>query len=421
MSIARWIIAVVIVALVGMAAMQSLKPRMKPPTTVQTAVATKSSITRSVSGAGKLEPVHKVNVSANITGTLLELKVDIGSKVKKGDVLGLIDTSLYKAQTDQQRAQLRAAQAAVNGAKANVDYLAIEEKRLEKLFATGVTSEAELTKARSSRALSAADLAAAENRAAMSRAALDEAENALGWASLKAPIDGTVLAVNHRAGERVRGSDFAEDVILTLGSLSEVDVRFEVGEHDVVYVRPGQAATVEIDAFGTDQLVGTVIDSGRDAIVKNAGTENEVTTFPVWVSLAQPPARTLSGMSAQVTIATETHENVVAVPIQALTVRPADEPGAAGKPGTPAPPPAPVTTGGKGPKRKLDKVVFVVKDGVARKRIVEVGLQSETHIEITKGLAEGEVVVEGPYRTLARELTDGMSVAPGPATFMGGK
>jgi HlyD family secretion protein len=260
--------------------------------------------------------------------------------------------------------------------------------------------------------LAASDLSAAESRASMSRASLAQAQNALNWATVKAPIDGTVLATNHRAGERVRGSDFAEDVILVLGSLAEVDIRLEVGEHDVVYIKPGQSAVVEIDAFPGQMMEGTVIDSGRDAIVKNAGTENEVTTFPVWVSLAVPPVRVLAGMSAQVTISTETHPDVVAVPIQAVTVRPADE-----SSGSAAGSAAGSSSGSAAPqaKRKLDKVVFVIVDGVIHKRVVEVGLSSETHVEITKGLKPGEVVVEGPYRTLARDLVDGMRVAAEPA------
>jgi HlyD family secretion protein len=402
MTVARWIFAVVIVALVGMAAMKSLRPRPAQMTQVQIATATKMSITRSVSGAGKLEPVHKVNVSSNITGTLLDLSVGIGSKVTKGQTLAQIDTSLYHAQTQQQSAQLKAAEAAVVGARAKLKYLTDEDQRLTKLYAAGVVSDAELQQGRSNKELAASDLSAAESRAAMSRAALAEAQNALNWATVKAPIDGTVIAVNHRAGERVRGSDFAEDVILVLATLTEVDIRLEIGEHDVVYIKPDQSAVVEIDAFPGQLLTGTVIDSGRDAIVKNAGTENEVTTFPVWVSLPTAPGRVLSGMSAQVTISTETHDNVVAVPIQAVTVRPAGESPAVGSASAQV-------------KRKLDKVVFVVTDGVVHKRVVEVGLSSETHVEITKGLAAGEVVVEGPYRTLARDLADGMRVAAEPA------
>src|SRR6185503_12648158 len=170
-------------------------------------------------------------------------------------------------------------------------------------------------------------------------------------ATLTAPVAGTVLAVNHRVGERVRGSDFAEDVILVLGSLTEVDIRLEVGEHDVVYIKPGQASVVELDAFPGQTLAGTVIDCGRDAIVKNAGTENEVTTFPVWVSLTSPPPRALSGMSAQVTISTETHPDVVAVPIQAVTVRPADDGAGAGSSGSAVP----AGSAAARSKRKLDK------------------------------------------------------------------
>jgi HlyD family secretion protein len=400
MTIARWIFAALIIALVAMVTLSSLKPRPAPLVEVHTAVASKTSITRTVSGAGKLEPERKVNVSSNITGVLLDLKVGIGSTVAKGEVIGQIDTSRYKAQFQQQMAQVKSADADVTRAKANAAYLASEEKRAEQLQRSQVGSEAEVAKARSARALADSERAAAESRAKRARASLSEAQTALGWATLTAPVAGTVLAVNHRVGERVRGSDFGEDVIVVLGSLGEVDVRLEVGEQDVIYIKPGQAATIEIDAFGDRIFPGKVIDAGRDAIVKNAGTENEVTTFPVWVALDEEPPRALSGMSAQVTISTETHADVVAVPIQAVTVR------AAGKEaGGPAP----------GGKNKLDKVVFVVVDDVVKKRVVEVGLSSETHVEITRGVKPGEVVVEGPYRTLARELEDGARVAVAPA------
>lgn len=417
MTIARWIFALLVIAVVAMVTLSSLRPREVPAVEVHTAAARTMSITRTVTGAGKLEPQRKVNVSSNITGVLLELKVGIGSTVEKGEVIGQIDTSRYKAQYQQQVAQVRSAEAEVARARANAEYLASEEKRAEQLARSQVGSEAELAKARSARALAESERAAAESRARMAKAALSEAQSALGWATLTAPVAGTVLAVNHRVGERVRGSDFAEDVILTLGSLGEVDVRLEVGEHDVIFIKPGQKATVEIDAFGDKVFTGKVIDAGRDAIVKNAGTENEVTSFPVWVALDEEPPRALSGMSAQVTIATDTREGVVAVPIQAVTVRPPGEgggpPGGGGKPGPGGPPAGggPGGPGGPGGKGKLDKVVFVVTGDKVAKRVVEVGLQSESHVEIVRGLKAGEVVVEGPYRTLARELQDGMAVS----------
>ena len=111
MTIARWIFAVVIIALVAMVALSSLKPRAAQPVEVHTAVVAKMAITRTVSGAGKLEPQRKVNVSSNITGVLLDLQVGIGSKVEKGQVIGQIDTSRYKAQVEQQVSMVRAAEA----------------------------------------------------------------------------------------------------------------------------------------------------------------------------------------------------------------------------------------------------------------------------------------------------------------------
>jgi HlyD family secretion protein len=446
MTIARWIFAAVIVGVVAVVAAGSLGPRPVPPTAIKTATVEKMTITRTVSGAGKLEPVRKVNVSSNITGTLLKLNVDIGSLVKEGDVLGQIDTSRYKAQVDQMRAQLGSARADAQRAEANVKYLRGEAERLEKLVAQKIASEAELTKAQSVLSLAGSELVAAQSRSQMARASLDEAQSALGWATLIAPVDATVLAVNHREGERVRGSDFAEDVILVLGSLNEVEVKLEVGEYDVIHIKPGQPASIEIDAFNDRRFAGKVIDSGRDAIVKNAGTENEVTSFPVWVTLDDPPKNALSGMSAQVTISTDTHEGVLAVPIQSVTVRPAGGPGGpgnkAGKGETAAKPgeakgdqgdtddkPEKVDKPKEGEKSekadkpnprapgkdKLEKVVFVVKDDVVSRRAVEVGLSSETHVEITGGLQPGEIVVEGPYRTLARELEDDMAVTVEPA------
>lgn len=407
MTIVRWIFALLIIAAVGMAALNGLKPRPTPPTKVRTTRATRTVITHTVSGAGKLEPLHKVNVSANITGTLIDLQVGIGSKVTKGQYLGQIDTSRYQNQVAQQKAQVQAAQADVNRERHNLTKLRADADRIDKLVQRGAAGVSELEQAHAAVRAAEAGLAAAQSRVQMANAGLGESKQTLDWATLRAPVDGTVLAVNHRVGERVRGSDFAEDVVLVLGSVNDMEVRVEVGEHDVVHIKPDEKALIEIDAMPNVAIHGHVVDSGRDAIVKNAGTDSEVTTFPVWIALEDAPPGALSGMSAQVTVSTETRDNVVAVPIQAVTARSADEPKAAAptETGIAGAPPTPPRGG------KLEKVVFVVKaDGTVEKRRVVIGLSSETHLEIREGLAEGEEVVEGPYRTLARTLRDGDAI-----------
>lgn len=420
MSVFRWIFAAVVIALVGFCGMKALQPKTDPPTQVQIAKVAKATITRTVSAAGKLEPVDKVNVSSNITGTLFDLQVGIGSVVKKGQYLGQIDTSRYKAQLDQQKAQTGAAVADIRRSNANLAKLKAEEERQAQLVAKGAGNKSDYENAHASVAIAEAELSQSQSRADVARGALSEAQSSFTWATLKAPIDGTVLATNHRVGERIRGSDFSEDVVLVIGTLDRVNVRIEIGEHDVVFVKPGQLATIEVDALPDVQIKGTVIDSGRDAIVKNAGTENEITTFPVWVHLDHPPPQVLSGMSAQVSISTETKRDVVAVPIQAVTVRAAGAPPGPAPEGLQAPMPPPPSAPVGSPKSKLDKVVFVVHDGKVEKRKVTVGLSSESMVEILDGLKEGEEVVEGPYRTLARQLEDGMKVTAAPAGGPGG-
>jgi HlyD family secretion protein len=395
MTTARWVFAALLVALVGLVAWSSLQRRPPPPTTVHTATVGRQDLTRIVSGAGRLEPARKVNVSSNITGTLLDLRVGIGSQVTKGDTLGQIDTSRYASVVEQQRAMLAAARSDANAAKARLARLRRDAERLDQLAGRGAVGAAEVEQAHAAVGEAEAGLEASENRVRQAQAALGEASHSLEWATLKAPVDGTVLAVHHRVGERVRGSEFTEDVVLVIGSIADMEVRIEVSEHDVVWVKPNQRATVELDALPDVRLTGHVLDSGRDAIVKFAGTDNEVTTFPVWVVLDEPPPVALSGMSAHVEITTDTRAGALAAPIQAVTLR------------APQPDRAQTATG----KPKLDKVVFVVKAGRAvERRKVQTGLASDTMIEITDGLHEGEEIVEGPYRVVSRQLEDGDAV-----------
>jgi HlyD family secretion protein len=402
MTVFRWIFVLLVAGLAGTCAVSRMRPPAAPPVSVHTAKAERATVTRTVTAAGKLEPRNKVNVSSNITGTLVDLKVGVGSVVRRGEVLGQIDTSRYESQLDQQRSQADAAGADARRAAANLARLRSEVRRLQALVEREAGNTSELEQARDQVRMAEAELAAAESRARMARAAVSEAKKTLGWATLTAPVDGTVLSTSHRVGERIRGSDYAEDVVLTIGSLDEMEVRVEVGEHDVVFIRPGQRATIEVEALPDTVLSGKVIDSGRDAIVKNAGTDNEVTTFPVWVTLDDPPPVALSGMSAQVSIATETRDGVVAVPIQAVTVRAATAPAAAAS-----------------ARSRLEKVVFVHADGVVARRKVTTGLSSESMIEIVEGLAPGEEVVEGPYRVLARQLEDGAKITIAPPTGAG--
>lgn len=409
--IKRVIIGVVLLAAVGGITAAGLKPHPPKPVEIQTTKASKDTITRTVTSAGKVTSATTVKISSNVSGDLIELHVKVGEKVQKGQVLGRIDPTRYRAQQKSAQAALSAAQADVSVLKVALAHDQAEGERIRGLHAKGMSSDAEIEQNRSQVSADEAKLAASEQRASQARAQLDEATDYLTKTTLFAPIDGEVIELDRQLGERVRGSDLSEDVVMVLATLSQMEVRVEVGEHEVVYLHAGDRADVELDAIEDKKFPGQVIEIGQNAIIRNAGTEAEVTSFPIRVALDARPPGALPGMSATVHVATETHKDTVVLPMQCVTVRP-EKMLAKG----PGPTETSLKVADAPPKSELAKVVFVLHDGKAQLRRVKTGLSSETQIEITDGLAEGDEVVSGPYRTLAKELKDGDAVkvdAPG--------
>lgn len=404
------IFAVLFVLAVAGVTVRSVMPRPTPPLKIQAVTSRQGSITRVVTAGGKLQAATQVKLSSNITGDLLSLTVKEGDVVKQGQALGTIDARRYGAQLSQSEALRAAAAADVQQQRVQVTQLEQEVARVQRLAASSVASAAEVEKVRTELLGAKARLEASLAKLAQSEAGLREARHSFSMTTLTAPIDGVVTKREKQVGERVRGSDFSEDVILVISTLSRMEMKMEVGEQEVVYLKEGDNAEVEVDALPERKLVAKVVEVARNATVKNAGTEGEVTTFFARLALAEPNPSALPGMSAQASVFTDTRADAVVVPIQAVTVRPAKDlkAGAAGAPG--APQETALKPSAKAKREPMQKVVFVVQDGVAKIRRVETGLASDTEIEIVSGLAAGERVVEGPYRVLSRELGDGKPV-----------
>jgi HlyD family secretion protein len=406
MTTGRWILAVIILLGVGFATAQGLRPQPPPPALVTTAVVKRQDVTRTVSAAGHLQARETVKVSSNVTGDLLSLSVKEGDQVKRGQVLGQIDKRLQESQVAQYRAAVASAMAQMAQVDATLAQDRRDLERLQKLAAENLATASELEKSQTQLKLDESRLTAQRQVIAQNQGQLETVLYNLSRATLTAPIDGTILELHHKVGERIRGSDFSEDVVLLMGGLSEMEVKAEVGEHEVVSIHVGDEATIEIDAIPDKQFKGSVVAVGKNAQIKNPGTDAEVTTFFIRVGLDSPPEGGLPGLSASVAIATATQRNVLTVPIQAVTSREPKkdqkgDPAGAGDAGAPA------TVDGK---PKPAKVVFVMKDGKAEMRVVRTGIASRTDVEIIEGLADGETIVDGPYRTLARELEDGQAI-----------
>jgi HlyD family secretion protein len=396
------ILGVLVLGVVGIA-VSGLRDRPPPAVEVQTAKARKGTISRVVVGAGKIESVTTVKISSNLSGDLLQLFVKNGDPVKKGMVLGKIDARPFQGQAKQALGSANAAKGDIANAQVDVDRFVLELKRMKTLSDKGMASAAELDLAKSNYDGAVARLTSAREKYTSAVALYEQAETNLSRTELISPIDGNVIELSREIGERVRGSDFNEDTVMTVAALNNMQVKIEVGEHEVVYLKNGQRAELSVDALEGQNFEGSVVEIAQKATIKNPGTESEVTTFPVKVALDSRPAGVLPGMSSEVRITAETRNDAVIVPIQAVTVRPEKMLPDAKPVGE-----ANTTLTAKRSRETLAKVVFVVDgDNKAKVRRVRTGIASDTDLEILEGLQEGDKVVEGPFRTVSKELKDG--------------
>ncbi len=402
-----WKVSIAVVLLGGLVAITigGLKERPAPAVEVQFGTVKRAPITRTVTGAGKVQPATTVKISSSLSGDLVELNVHAGVQVTKGQVLGRLDKRRFDANVRQAQAAQSAARSDVATAQIEVDRAQRELDRVQGLAEKGLTSKAETETALSTLLSSKARVAALSDRVGQQQAMLDEALNNLTKTTLVAPIDATVIEVTREVGERVRGSDFNEDVVMTLAALAAMEVKIEVGEHEVVHLRAGQKADVKVDALDGQTFAGSVVEIAQKALIRNAGSEQETTSFPVTVALTVRPPGVMPGMSAEVRITAEQRESALVVPVQAVTVRPeaslSDQ----------APPVEGKPLEARRQGERFAKVVFVVgKDQKVALRRVRTGIASDTDIEILEGLAEGDRIIEGPYRTLTKDLKEGDAV-----------
>src|SRR5262245_41104088 len=271
MTKGRWILAVIILLLVGVATAQGLRPKPPPSVEVTFATVKRQDVTRTVSAAGHLQARETVKVSSNVTGELLSLSVKEGDHVKRGQVLGQIDKRLAESQVAQFRGAVASSAAQTKQYDASIEQAKRDLDRVQKLASEGLSSTADVERAQTSLKLEEARRAVQKQIVAQNQGQLETALYNLSRATLTAPIDGTILEIYHKVGERIRGSDFSEDVVLLMGGLSDMEVKVEVGEHEVVGIHEGDEATVEIDAIVDKQFKGHVVSVGKNAQIKNPG------------------------------------------------------------------------------------------------------------------------------------------------------
>lgn len=395
----------------------------------------RGNITATVTATGKVYPETEVTISSEVAGEIVELPVHDGQKVEKGDTLVRVNPDTLEAQVLQQEAALRATNANSLEAEARMMQAELELKRIRSLSEKGFTTQEQVDQADTSFQIAQASYQATLSRIEQQEMQLKEARNSLAKATSFAPISGTITSLTSELGDRVVGTgQFEGTEIMRVADLTQIEVRVDVSESDIVQVKIGDPASIEIDAIPGEEFQGEVTEIANSANRDSSSSSDQLTTFQVKVRLLEPSKQIRPGMTATAEIKTETVKDVVKVPLQAVTVRSKDVvakqlgetkdegPDSNGKPQAQNPersgPPQNGNgsrpdrgNGGSSRKREtLERVVFLFENGTAKLVRVETGLADNRHIEIKSGVKEGDEIITGGYRVLTRELENGKAV-----------
>ncbi|MCH7715893.1 MAG: efflux RND transporter periplasmic adaptor subunit [Gemmatimonadetes bacterium] len=353
-----------------------------------------------VTASGRIEPQLSVDIASDITGRIINLPVDEGDFVKRGQLLLTIDPTQFEAAMQRAEALLSAAKASELQAIVNRNQARRQLDRSLALRATdsNMVTEVELEIAQTNYDVAAAIAEAQSHQVAQSEASLREAQEQLAKTTLLAPMDGKITRLAVEEGEVALASTFSREtgLLMTVSDLSVIQVNVRVDETDVVRLTTGDSAEITIDAFPDTTFSGRVTKISQSAIrVTAGGSGDRAVDYEVEITLDNPPPGVLPDLSATAKVVTDTRLDAMSIPIIALTVREHQPISTEDMPRDTA-------------KTEMEGV-FVVLDGIAYFRPVKVGIAGEEHFEVIEGLALGDSIVAGPYQTI-RDLSDSSAV-----------
>ena len=403
---------------------------------VQTEKLSLKTIREVISASGKLKPEKEVSISADVSGEIIELTVKEGDKVQKGQLL-------LRIKPDEYQSMVEDADAAYNTSIANVKTAKSSMNQMEAMFNKSKAVYERYVVLKQKNAVSATDFENVESEYLSAKAQLESAkQNVIGSdysaksadarkrkayenlrkTSIYSPIDGIVTKLNNQLGERVVGTaQMMGTVILKIADLNLMVADIDVNENDIIRIKLGDTADIEVDAFLDKKFKGIVTEIANSSKESTSSLSDQITTFSVKIRLLEASYKFLidtklavstpfrPGMSAMVDINTDIAENVLSAPILAVTTRDKDKLDKDFK----KPKKEDVATKDEEEtknKEKLEQVVFIYDKGTARMLKVETGIQDDNYIQIKKGLKVGDEVISGPYSTVSKLLKDGQTI-----------
>jgi len=437
-----WIIIALVVAILALVGLSKAGVFGKDEgIKVSTEKADNRTIIETVNASGKVYPEVEVKVSSDVSGEVVELKVDEGDSVKRGQVLAKIYPDIYISQRDQaaaivsqSQAQVANSDAQLQSLKATVNQTGAAYEREKKLLADKVVSQSEFEQAEQAYLSAKANYLATQqsikaNQASVqsAMASLNSADKNVNRTTITASMDGVVSLMEVKKGERVVGTaQMTGTEMMRIADLSSITAQVDVGENDIPKVKLGDTALVEVDAFTNRKFKGVVykIANPTSSTSTTTSSSTDVTSYKVHIRLLQSEYRDLivkgrsfpfrPGMSASADIQTRTKKNVLSIPLNAVTTRDSKDAvkGATKKK-------AETSDDDKATKSvasdSLQEVVFLLqKDGTVKSVKVKTDIQDLDYIEITNGLKVGDEVITGPYNVVSKTLKEGDKVKPTP-------
>ena len=439
----KWILISLVVIIAVLFGAMKFMNKDTGGTKVSTEKVQKRTIIESVNASGKIYPELEVKISPDISGEVVELTVEEGDSVKRGQVLARIYADIYALQRDEAASRVNQSQATVGNSSAALESLkaTMEQAqqtydRNKRLFDDKVISKAELeTFETNLRTAKANYNAAQENIKALqagvqtAQTGLSSANKNLGRTTLVAPMNGVISSLTVKKGERVAGNSFNIGTeMMRVADMQILELRVDVGENDIVKVNIGDSADVEVDAYNNRKFKGIVTQIASSTKTSSATqVSNDVTNYEVRIRLNPEsykdlvdPARPKKfpfrpGMNASADIKTKRIDNVLSVPITSVNARvkgsdktaedkKKDDKKTKGED-------AAEQQNGTIIADELEEVVFVLQaDGTVKKVVVKSGIQDINYIEVISGLKENDEVITGPYNAISKTLKDGNKV-----------
>jgi len=404
-----------------------LLSKREKPIPVTTEKAARKTILQIVSATGKVQPETEVKISPEVAGEIIDLPVEDGKGVNKGDLLVRIKPDSYKALLEQQEAAISTAKATNLQQKATMLKTEQDIKRAEDMYAKKTISVQEYNAAQAAYDVAKNTYESSLHEIERAQAGSSQARDQLSKTTVYSPIDGTVTILYSKLGERIVATgQFAGTEVMRVADLGHMEARVDVNENDVVNVKGSDKANVKIDAYGDRKFHGTVYQIANTGKTTGAGTQEEVTNFEVKIRIDDHHVTLKPGLSCTADIETSMVKDAVAVPMQAVTIRTGDSNLSPEEIEKKKQKTAQRDKGDNNAeyvnerqekatqreeREKLAKVVFLKKGSKAQSVKVTTGISDDTYMEIKTGVQPGDEVISGSYSAISRKLKNGAKVA----------